>query len=56
VTSPKRAARTARKKYVPSAKQLASDEQLRDELRNFDLKTFDRALERAIKSVPKKNG
>jgi hypothetical protein len=43
-------ARTARKKYVPSEKQLASDEKLRDELRHFDLKKFDQALERAIKS------
>ncbi|HEY6300383.1 MAG TPA: hypothetical protein VIW95_12160 [Candidatus Binatus sp.] len=49
MTSPKRAARTARKKYVPSAKQLASDEKLRDELRHFDLKIFDRVLEKAIK-------
>jgi len=41
---------TARKKYVPSAKQLASDEKLRDELRHFDLKKFDKALEKALKS------
>jgi hypothetical protein len=50
VTSRKRAARTARKKYVPSEKQLASDEKLRDELRHFDLKKFDAVLEKAIKS------
>jgi hypothetical protein len=50
VTSPKRAGRTARKKYVPSEKQLASDEKLRDELRRFDLKTFDKVLARAIKA------
>jgi hypothetical protein len=41
-------ARTARKKYVPSQKQLANDEKLRDELRNFDLKRFDQILEKAI--------
>jgi hypothetical protein len=50
VASTKRTGRTARKKYVPSEKQLASDEKLRDELRHFDLKKFDRVLERAIKS------
>jgi hypothetical protein len=38
----------AKKKYVPSAKQLASDEKLREELRNFDLKKFDKALDKAI--------
>jgi hypothetical protein len=48
VASTKRSGRTARKKYVPSEKQLASDEKLRDELRHFDLKTFDKALEKAI--------
>jgi hypothetical protein len=37
-----------RKKYVPSQKQLASDEKLRDELRHFDLKKFDKALEKAL--------
>jgi hypothetical protein len=39
-----------RKKYVPSAKQLASDEKLREQLRHFDLKKFDKALEKALKS------
>jgi hypothetical protein len=48
VATRKGKARTARKKYVPSEKQLASDEKLRDELRNFDLKKFDKALEKAI--------
>jgi hypothetical protein len=52
VASKKGAARTARKKYVPSAKQLASDEKLRDELRNFDLKKFDKAMEKALKQHP----
>jgi hypothetical protein len=37
-----------RKKYVPSEKQRASDEKLRDELRHFDLKKFDRALEKVL--------
>jgi hypothetical protein len=55
VTSRKRAARTARKKYAPSEKQLASDEKLREQLRHFDLKTFDKALERAL-SAPRKPG
>jgi hypothetical protein len=51
VASTKRAGRTARtrKKYVPSEKQLASDEKLREQLRHFDLKTFDKALEKAIR-------
>jgi hypothetical protein len=35
-----------------SKKQRAKDEELREELRQFDLKKFDRVLERAIK--PKK--
>lgn len=48
-------ARTARKKYAPSEKQLASDEKLREQLRYFDLKTFDKALERAL-SAPRKPG
>jgi len=50
VASTKGAGRAARKKYVPSEKQRASDEKLRDELRHFDLKKFDRALEKALKS------
>jgi hypothetical protein len=39
-----------RKKYAPSEKQRASDEKLREILGNFDLKTFDQALDRALKS------
>jgi hypothetical protein len=52
VASSKGAGRTARNKYVPSEKQRASDEKLRDELRNFDLKKFDKALGKAL--YPKK--
>jgi hypothetical protein len=49
--------RTTRKKYVPSEKQRAEDEKLREELRNFDLKKFDKVLEKAIKSpAPKPAG
>jgi len=40
---------TARKKYVPSEKQRASDAKLRDELRHFDLNKFDKALEKALR-------
>jgi len=40
------------KRFVPSEKQRAEDEKLREELRNFDLKKFDKALEKAI--APKK--
>jgi hypothetical protein len=53
VATRKGTARTARKKYVPSEKQLASDEKLRDELRHFDLKKFDKALEKALQSKEK---
>ena len=41
VASSKRTARTARKKYVPSAEQRADDERLRRELANADMKKFD---------------
>jgi hypothetical protein len=41
--------RTTRKRYVPSEKQLASDEGLRDELCHFDLGKFYRALEKALR-------
>jgi hypothetical protein len=37
------------KRYVPSEKQRAEDEKLREELRQFDLKKFDNVLEKAIK-------
>jgi hypothetical protein len=52
VASIKRNGRPARakKKYVPSEKQRAADEKLRDELRHFDLKKFDKVLEKALKS------
>jgi len=39
----------AKKKKPISEKQRASDEKLRDELRRFDLKKFDKALERVVK-------
>jgi hypothetical protein len=32
-----------------SEKQRASDEKLREELRHFDLKNFDKALEKAVR-------
>jgi uncharacterized protein with WD repeat len=50
VASTKRTARksAARKKYVPSEQQRASDEDLLDQLRRFDLKKFDQALDKAI--------
>jgi len=35
-----------------SEKQLAEDEKLREELRNFDIKKFDKVLDKAI-STPK---
>jgi hypothetical protein len=42
------------KKTKPiSEKQRESDEKLREELRNFDLKKFDTALEKAIKPTRK---
>ena len=34
------------------AKQRAKDEKLREELRRFDIKQFDKALEKAIGPVP----
>jgi hypothetical protein len=34
-----------------SEKQRASDEKLRAELRNFDLKKFDKALEKAVRKT-----
>lgn len=39
------------KKKSTSEKQRESDEKLREELRHFDLKKFDKALEKAIKPV-----
>ncbi|MGD0288653.1 MAG: hypothetical protein ABSC63_03205 [Candidatus Binataceae bacterium] len=38
-----------KKKKPISEKQRESDEKLREELRNFDLKKFDEALDKAIK-------
>ena len=36
-----------------SEKQRASDEKLREELRHFDLKKFDKALEKAVRLTHK---
>ncbi|HUO04725.1 MAG TPA: hypothetical protein VMU16_05960 [Candidatus Binataceae bacterium] len=52
MVSTKRTGRAARKKYVPSEKQRAEDEKLREQLRHFDLKKFDKALTRAIGTKP----
>jgi len=52
VTSTKRTARPARKKYVPSERQRAADAALKKRLENVsdaDMKKFDKALEKAIK-------
>jgi hypothetical protein len=38
----------AKKKRSLSAKQQESDQKLRDELKHFDLKKFDRVLEKAL--------
>jgi hypothetical protein len=51
VATTKRTARPARKKYVPSAKQRAEDERIKDRLDHLttaDLKEFDRVLGKAI--------
>jgi hypothetical protein len=40
--------KTSKKKRPLSEKQRASDEALREQLRNFDLKKFDKALEKAV--------
>jgi hypothetical protein len=48
--------RPARKKYVPSEKQRAEDDELRKRLENVtdaDIKTFDKALERAMRPSKK---
>jgi hypothetical protein len=53
VASTKRSGRQARaKKYVPSEKQRAEDERLREQLRHFYLEKFDKALKRALR-LPK---
>jgi hypothetical protein len=51
VASKKGAARTARKKYVPSEKQRAEDERIKERLAHLtkaDLREFDRVLGKAI--------
>jgi len=42
--------RAAKKRKPISAKTRAADDALREELRRFDLKKFDRALAKAIKT------
>jgi len=54
VASTKRTARTARKKYVPSAEQRADDERLRKEFENLtdaDMKKFEKLLGRAVRPL-----
>jgi hypothetical protein len=56
VTSTKRTARPARKKYIPSEKQLAEDARKKeklDHLTDADLKRFDRLLGKAINTSEK---
>jgi len=53
VTSTKTNGRPARTKYVPSAKQRAEDERIKetlDHLSKDDLREFDRVLKNAVKS------
>jgi len=45
--------RAAKKRRPISAKTRAADDALRDELRRFDLKKFDKALGKAIKPQPR---
>ena len=52
MASKNRTARTAREKYVPSEKQRAEDQRLKerlDHLTGADLKKFDNLLQQAIK-------
>jgi len=52
VTSTKRTARQAHKKYVPSEKQLAEDRAKKERLDHLtatDLREFDKLLKKAIK-------
>jgi hypothetical protein len=54
VASTKRTGRTARKKYLASAKQLAEDARLKENLNHLskdDLRKFDQALGQAIKPL-----
>jgi len=44
----------AKKKKPISEKQRASDEKLKEELRKFDLRKFEKALEKAI-TTPRDN-
>jgi hypothetical protein len=45
-----------KKKKPLSEKQRESDEKLRQELRNFDLKKFDEVLDKAIKPPERSGG
>lgn len=47
----RRAKETIKAKKPISEKQRVEDDKLHEELRNFDLKNFDKALEKAIKSA-----
>jgi hypothetical protein len=46
--------KSPKKKKPLSEKQRASDEKLREELRNFNLKKFDKVLGKAVN--PRKSG
>lgn len=57
MASTKRTGRTARKKYVPSAKQRAEDERLRKEFENLtgaDMEEFERMLVKAVRPLLEK--
>jgi hypothetical protein len=41
-----------KKKYVPGEEQRAADEELLDQLRDFDLKKSDKTLEKALSPNP----
>jgi hypothetical protein len=43
----------AKRKPVRKAATVASDEQLREELRNFDIRKLDKALAKAIGPTPR---
>ena len=40
--------RTVKKKPISDKQRAEEDDKLREELRNFDLKKFDKALEKAL--------
>jgi len=54
VASSNRSGRATRKKYIPSEKQRAQDQRIKDKLDHLtgaDLKKFDQVLRKAIKST-----